>query len=166
MANIMPKATLTTTVLTPPPIRILLTIDVKGDSMTCSFAGSSGWVKGPFNSTVPTARAGVLIALMHLFPDVLPNAGFFEPIAIDVPTSTFLNAGYPKAVSGCSEVSSAVADVMLRALSQIVPDSAPAGCYRTMAAFTLGGFDPLLERSYVLYSFNGGAMGLTRISTG
>jgi N-methylhydantoinase B len=153
--------------LDPEPIKVHLTIDVRGDELHCSFEGSSGWVRGPFNSTVPTARAGVFIGLMHLFPDVMPNAGFFRPVQIDVPSDTFLNAPYPKAVSGSSgEVSSAVADATLHAFCSIAPASAVAGCYQTMAAFTLGGVDPLTGKSYVLYSFNGGGYGGSPIADG
>jgi N-methylhydantoinase B len=142
------------------PIRVHLTVTVNGDSLVCDFSGSSGFVRGPLNSTTPTTRAGVFAAIKHLFPDVPTNAGYFEPVSFIIPDTTFLNAGYPRAVSGCSaEVSSATADAFFRAMSAVLPYAATAGCYSTMAAFTLGGVDPATGRAYVLYSFNGGGYG-------
>jgi N-methylhydantoinase B len=151
----------------PEPMRVHVVIDVAGDELRCDFSGSSGLVRGPLNTALPTTEAGVYIGLKHLFPDVPMNAGCFEPVEIDVPTTTFLNAGYPKAVSGCSaEVSGAVADAVMRALAGPLPDLVPAGPYRTMAAFTLGGVDPDTGRPYVLFSFNGGGYGATSTGDG
>lgn len=144
----------------PDPLFVKVRVTVVGDEISCDFSGSTGWVKGPLNSTEQTTRAGVLIALKHMYPDLPTNAGCFVPIHVHVPADTFLNAPYPKAVSGCSaEISSASADAVLRALCDTLPGLVPAGAYRTMAAFTLGGIDPADGRPYVLFSFNGGGYG-------
>jgi N-methylhydantoinase B len=146
----------------PAPIEIHVAVTVAGDTVRCDFTGSSGPVRGPLNTSLPTTRAGVFIALKHLFPEVPMNAGCFVPVELVVPETSFLNSSYPRAVSGCSgEVSSAVVDAVLRALSEPLPDLVPAGCFRTIAAYTFGGMDPLTGRQYVLYAFNGGGFGGT-----
>jgi N-methylhydantoinase B len=141
------------------PIKVHATVTVAGDTLTADFTGSSSFVRGPLNTSRPTTVAGVHIALKHLFPDVPTNAGAFEAVDIHVPEGTFLNATYPRAVSGSAEVSSVVADVVSRALAQALPDVVPAGSYFTMAAYTLSGIDPDTGNTYVLYSFNGGGNG-------
>jgi N-methylhydantoinase B len=88
------------------------------------------------------------------------NAGCFEPLKIADPHGTFLYARYPRPVSGCAaEVSSRIAESVFTALARAIPDdlfAAPAG---TSGNLTLGGFDPLKERHYIMYVFSGGGYG-------
>ena len=88
------------------------------------------------------------------------NAGCFEPLHIADPHGTFLYARYPRPVSGCAaEVSSRIAESVFTTLAQAIPDdlfAAPAG---TSGNLTLGGYDPLKERHYIMYVFSGGGYG-------
>jgi N-methylhydantoinase B len=63
-------------------------------------------------------------------------------------------------VSGCAaEVSSRIAESVFTTLARAIPDdlfAAPAG---TSGNLTLGGFDPLKERHYIMYVFSGGGYG-------
>src|SRR5207249_669126 len=76
------------------------------------------------------------------------------------PHGTFLYRRYPRPVSGCAaEVSSRIAESVFVALARAIPDdlfAAPAG---TSGNLTLGGFDPLKERHYIMYVFSGGGYG-------
>jgi N-methylhydantoinase B len=82
------------------------------------------------------------------------------PLHIAEPEGTFLYARYPRPVSGCAaEVSSRIAEAVFAALARAVPDrlfAAPAG---TSGNLTLGGYDPLKERHYIMYFFSGGGYG-------
>jgi N-methylhydantoinase B len=88
------------------------------------------------------------------------NAGTFEPLTIVRPEGTFLDARYPRPVSGCAaEVSQRIAEAVFLALVQAIPNlvtAAPAG---TSGNFALGGFDPEKNASYVMYQITGGGYG-------
>src|SRR4029079_8365711 len=96
----------------------------------------------------------------HVFPDVPINAGCFEPLHLADPHGTFLYARYARAVSrSAAHVSSRDAEAVFTTLAQAIPDdlfAAPAG---TSGNLTLGGYDPLKERHYIMYVFSGGGYG-------
>ena len=109
------------------PIRVKLRLEIKGDEMALDFTGSSPPVKGPLNGTLSATFAAVFVAIKHIFPEVPINSGIFRPVTINVPEETFLNAKYPRAVSGSSaEVSLRVVDAVFGCLAQALPDQVPA----------------------------------------
>jgi N-methylhydantoinase B len=95
-----------------------------------------------------------------VFPDVPLNAGAFAPLHVPRPEGTFLDARYPRPVSGCAaEVSQRIAESVFLALVQAIPalvTAAPAG---SSGNFALGGFDPKTGRGYVMYQISGGGYG-------
>lgn len=98
--------------------------------------------------------------MRHIFPEVPVSAGAFEPLEVIRPTGTFLDAQYPRPVSGCAaEVSQRIAEAVFAALVEALParvTAAPAG---TSGNFALGGFDPETGRDYVMYQLSGGGYG-------
>src|SRR5690606_37822021 len=96
------------------------------------------------------------LAMRHIFPDVPISAGAFEPLVIRKPESTFLDAAYPRPVSGCAaEVSQRIAEAVFSAMVKALPElvtAAPAG---SSGNFGLGGFDPARNRPFVLYQLSG-----------
>ncbi len=142
------------------PLRIALTLTKRGDAVRCDFAGSSPPCQGPMNSVIATTRSAVYLAIKHVWPEVPINAGMFEPIAITGVEGTFLDARYPRPVSGCAaEVSQRIAEAVFLALVQAVPERVTAAPAGTSGNFALGGFDPLKDRGYVLYHITGGGYG-------
>jgi N-methylhydantoinase B len=142
------------------PLKIALTVTKQGEGLTFDFTGSSPPCRGPMNSVVATTYSAVYLAVKHIFPDVPINAGTFEPLTIVRPEGTFLDARYPRPVSGCAaEVSQRIAEAVFLALVQAIPNlvtAAPAG---TSGNFALGGFDPAKNASYVMYQITGGGYG-------
>src|SRR5262249_40572952 len=113
------------------PLRIALTVSKAAAALTFDFTGSSPPCGGPMNSVLATTISAVYLAMRHIFPDIPLNAGAFEPITIVRPAGTFLDAHYPRPVSGCAaEVSQRIAEAVFLALVQAIPDqvtAAPAG---------------------------------------
>jgi N-methylhydantoinase B len=144
----------------PDPLAIRLTIKKDGTDLHFDFSESSPPCRGPLNSVIATTRAAVYLAIKHIFPEVPINAGCFEPLKIADPHGTFLYARYPRPVSGCAaEVSSRIAESVFTTLARAIPEelfAAPAG---TSGNLTLGGYDPLKERHYIMYVFSGGGYG-------
>ena len=88
------------------------------------------------------------------------NAGAFRPVQVIAPETTFLNAQFPKAVSGSSaEVSLRVVDAVFGALSQAIPERVPAACFGSVENFTISGYDPESSKSYIMFRFSGGGYG-------
>jgi N-methylhydantoinase B len=153
------------------PLTIAMKVTKRGDALTFDMAGSSPPCRGPMNSVLATTKSSIYLAIKHVFPDVPINAGTFQPLHIVDPVGTFLDARYPRPVSGCAaEVSQRIAEAVFAALTKAIPDrlfAAPAG---TSGNFALGGHDPQGNggrgRSYVLYLISGGGYGGSAIGDG
>ncbi len=144
----------------PDPLAIRLTLTKNGTGLHFDFSESSPPCRGPLNSVIATTKAAVYLAIKHVFPDVPINAGCFEPLTIADPHGTFLYARYPRPVSGCAaEVSSRIAESVFAALARAIPDELFASPAGTSGNLTLGGYDPLKERHYIMYVFSGGGYG-------
>jgi N-methylhydantoinase B len=142
------------------PLRIRLTIAKQGEGMVFDLSGSSPPCQGPMNSVWATTCSAIYLGVKHVFPDVPINAGTFAPLTVLRPEGTFLDARYPRPVSGCAaEVSQRIAEAVFLALAQAIPEelwAAPAG---TSGNFALGGFDPARKAGYVMYQITGGGYG-------
>ena len=114
----------------------------------------------PMNSVLATTHSSVYLAMRHIFPEVPISAGAFEPLNIIEPTGTFLDARYPRPVSGCAaEVSQRIAEAVFAALADALPDRVTAAPAGTSGNFALGGNDPERGRDYVMYQISGGGYG-------
>jgi N-methylhydantoinase B len=142
------------------PLRIALAVTKSGETLTFDFTGSSPPCRGPMNSVFATTASAVYLAVRHVFPDTPLNAGAFEPLRIVRPEGTFLDARYPRPVSGCAaEVSQRIAEAVFLALVQAVPDAVTAAPAGSSGNFALGGTDPARGASYVMYQISGGGYG-------
>ena len=142
------------------PLRIALSVAKAGETLTFDFTGSSPPCRGPMNSVVATTYSAVYLAMRHIFPDIPLNAGAFEPLIIKRPEGTFLDARYPRPVSGCAaEVSQRIAEAVFLALVQAIPDRVTAAPAGTSGNFALGGIDPAKGAGYVMYQISGGGYG-------
>lgn len=142
------------------PLVISLTVTRAGARLWFDFAGSSAPCAGPMNSVRATTYSAVYLAMRHIFPDVPMSAGAFEPFEIVGIEGTFLDAQYPRPVSGCAaEVSQRIAEAVFAALVQALPDRVTAAPAGTSGNFCLGGHDPERGRDYVMYQISGGGYG-------
>lgn len=142
------------------PLEINLSVTKSGDELDFDFSRSSAPCQGPMNSVLATTLSSVYLAMRHIFPNVPISAGAFEPLKVRTPVGTFLDAHYPRPVSGCAaEVSQRIAEAVFAALVDPLPDlvtAAPAG---TSGNFALGGHDPAKGRDFVMYQLSGGGYG-------
>ena len=142
------------------PLTIALAVSCAGDGLEFDFTGSSPPCAGPMNSVRATTLSSVYLAMRHIFPDVPISAGAFEPLAVVGLKGTFLDAAYPRPVSGCAaEVSQRIAEAVFAALVQALPERVTAAPAGTSGNFGLGGFDPEKGRDYVMYQISGGGYG-------
>ena len=142
------------------PLAIRLRIDKTPGHLRFDFAGSSPPCLGPMNSVLATTLSSVYLAMRHIFPEVPISAGAFEPLEVIRPEGTFLDAHYPRPVSGCAaEVSQRIAEAVFAALVEPLPNRVTAAPAGTSGNFALGGYDPETGRDYVMYQLSGGGYG-------
>lgn len=142
------------------PLEIRLAIQAEDGVLTFDFAGSSDPCRGPMNSVLATTLSSVYLAMRHIFPDVPISAGAFEPLKVIRPEGTFLDAKYPRPVSGCAaEVSQRIAEAVFAALVEALPDRVTAAPAGSSGNFALGGHDPARNRGFVMYQISGGGYG-------
>ncbi len=142
------------------PLTIRLQINKAERGLHFDFSGSSAPCAGPMNSVLATTLSSVYLAIRHIFPEVPISAGAFEPLHVKRPSGTFLDAVYPRPVSGCAaEVSQRIAEAVFAALVDALPERVTAAPAGTSGNFALGGHDPLRGRDYVMYQISGGGYG-------
>ena len=142
------------------PLKIDLTVVKLAETLTFDFSKSSPPCMGPMNSVRATTLSSVYLAMRHIFPDVPISAGAFEPLTVLGIEGTFLDAHYPRPVSGCAaEVSQRIAEAVFAALVQAIPDRVTAAPAGTSGNFGLGGHDPATGQDYVMYQISGGGYG-------
>ncbi|MEW9918766.1 hydantoinase B/oxoprolinase family protein [Marimonas sp. MJW-29] len=142
------------------PLAIRLTITKTPGHLKFDFSESSPPCQGPMNSVLATTLSSVYLAMRHIFPEVPISAGAFEPLEVIRPEGTFLDARYPRPVSGCAaEISQRIAEAVFAALVEVLPDRVTAAPAGTSGNFALGGYDPLTGRDFVMYQLSGGGYG-------
>ena len=142
------------------PLAIRLAIHKSGDQLTFDFAGSSPPCIGPMNSVLATTLSSVYLAMRHIFPEVPISAGAFEPLDVIGVENTFLDARYPRPVSGCAaEVSQRIAEAVFAALVDALPDRVTAAPAGTSGNFALGGHNAEKAQDFVMYQLSGGGYG-------
>ena len=139
------------------PIPVRLTITVKGDTMHFDFAGTGPMARGPLNMSRNTTLSSCYVAVKHIFPDVPVNGGTFRPISFNVPPRTLLSAEYPAACGGYLDPLGRVVDVVFGAMSQIIPDKAPAAFFGTIGVVAISGTHPRSGSYFVgVFPYPGG----------
>ncbi len=142
------------------PLAIRLRINKTAGHLLFDFSDSSPPCIGPMNSVLATTLSSVYLAMRHIFPEVPISAGAFAPLEVRRPEGTFLDAQYPRPVSGCAaEVSQRIAEAVFAALVEPLPDRVTAAPAGTSGNFALGGHDPETGRDYVMYQLSGGGYG-------
>jgi N-methylhydantoinase B len=155
--------------ITDTPIKISVKITVhtskpgasRSHLVTVDFTGSDPQVQGSINAVAAiTYSACFYVFRCLLTEDVPAAAGLMRPIQVIAPEGTIVNARPPAAVAGGNvETSQRIVDVLLRALSQALPNGIPAAASGTMNNLTIGGIDPRTGEPFTYYETIAGGMG-------
>ena len=138
--------------ITDDPFAIRLSLECNGETARADFTESDDACAGPLNCRWPSVAACVYYVLKALLdPELPPNAGAYRPIEIVVRDGSLLSATYPNAVCNANIITTQrIVDTLLGALSQAVPDLAPAASSGTMNLLNIGGVD---DRTGVYYNY-------------
>jgi N-methylhydantoinase B len=127
--------------VTAEPVPILVRVTVSGDSLHADFTGTGPERPSSINAVAAVTRSAVYYVVRCLLDEAVPsNDGCFRPVSLTLPERSVVNAGPPRAVAaGNVETSQRIADVVLGALAQALPDIIPAASQGTMNNITIGG---------------------------
>ena len=141
-------------------IPICVKIDIQSDEIWLNFEGSAPQVTGNMNNSFAGLQASVLFALKVLIdPDGPTNHGMLDPVHIDAPEASVVNASFPAATAARAQTCQRIIDVILGALAPAVPERVIAACNGANGVATFSGEGP--DGQYYLYmeTIGGGAGG-------
>ncbi|SHI25212.1 hydantoinase B/oxoprolinase family protein [Desulfosporosinus lacus] len=136
------------------PIKIKVTVKIKGEEMMLDFEGTDPQVKGFVNSALVTSTTAAWIgALWALGPDIPRNSGAFRAIKVLLPKGSLVNPHEPAPVTlstltPASEIISAI----FQALDSVAGERLPAGFGRYCGP-SFYGIDPRNQEFYVGFAF-------------
>jgi N-methylhydantoinase B len=124
------------------PIQIRAAVTIDGDRVRVSFDGTGRQATVAINVVRSALEATVYYALKAaLDPDIPANGGFFDDVEIDAPEGTIVNPRPPAPVAARTDTCQRVADVVLGALAQALPERVPAGSHSSITYVTFAGSD-------------------------
>jgi N-methylhydantoinase B len=148
-------------------IKIVVTVRVRGSSMTFDFTGTDPQVRGPFNSVPASTLSAVYYAVRAISDPSIPNnGGCFRAVDAVLPEGTLVNPRPPAPVSCRTATIKRIADTILGALVRALPDRMPAASSGTLLVMAFGGRDPETGRPFVASELAAGGMGARRTKDG
>jgi N-methylhydantoinase B len=150
------------------PVRIAVAVEVRDGLLHVDFAGTADQVPSGMNVPIASTHAGVYFAVRCFagISGIRQNDGLARSIVLDVPAGSFLNPRFPAALSARHLAVQRVADVMVEALSALLPAQAIAGSHVSFPAFVFQAVDPRSGRLTLLADILGGGAGARRTAPG
>ena len=149
------------------PVGITVRLDVLDDRLRFDFTGTHKQVSGPVNAPLAKTWTTTFFCVRCILPnDIAFNDGLASIIEIYVPEGTVLNPRHPAPVNARSVTVNRLADVVLGALAQAVPERVGAQSCGVPTGVSFGGVDPRSGESFVFYESYSGGLGGTRIRDG
>ena len=134
-----------------PPMRLVVTVTVRGDSILIDFDGTGPQTESGLNSYINYTRSYCYAAVKCLTdPSGPQNDGAFRPVRIEAPLGSFLNPRPPAGGGPRAVFCYRLFDAVVGALAPALPDRVTAAGSH-FANPTFGGFDPRRDRRTVVY---------------
>lgn len=156
-------------VTTSEPIRLAVKVTIDADGVELDFTGTDAQRRNALNCPLASTWSMALYAVRCITgggggPS---NGGRNRPVRMIVPKGSFLNPNRPAAVGNRHYAQQGVADLVLKALAQIVPERSAAGCHISYPTMRVGGFDTRAQaprpdgesRYFIMHDILGGGLG-------
>jgi len=145
------------------PIMLRLTITKQGDQMTLDLSDSDPQVIGYMNSSWANIWAETIVTVFFTLPpddiDIKRNEGSWKPFKVIAPEGLIVNSRFPAPITTCtSTTNDALVEMIMRALSQAIPEYVVAGCGRISSTNVIG-YNPKTNGTFASLDF-------TEIETG
>ena len=130
----------------PVPVKVKVT--VKGSDIHFDYTGSGAQARGGINCTLAVTCNSTWFTVKALTDVSIPiNQGCYRPVSIHAPEGSIVNCSYPASVvSGNTETSPRVIDLLFKALSQAVPERVIGQSNCAACSGVFGGRDPDAQR--------------------
>ena len=141
-------------------VLIKLTIRKTGQGLVFDFTGSDPQVPGNINLTANAVRSSVCYALKALLdPDMPNNEGVLQAFEIVAPVASIVNCRAPGSVALRANTCQRVVDIVLGAMSAVLPERTIASANGANTSMVFAGEDPTTGSPYVYLETLGGGMG-------
>ena len=141
-------------------VLIKLTIRKTGQGLVFDFTGSDPQVPGNINLTANAVRSSVCYALKALLdPDMPNNEGVLQAFEIVAPVASIVNCRAPGSVALRANTCQRVVDIVLGAMSAVLPERTIASANGANTSMVFAGEDPSTGSPYVYLETLGGGMG-------
>ena len=141
-------------------VLIKLTIRKTGQGLVFDFTGSDPQVPGNINLTANAVRSSVCYALKALLdPDMPNNEGVLQAFEIVAPVASIVNCRAPGSVALRANTCQRVVDIVLGAMSAVLPERIIASANGANTSMVFAGEDPTTGSPYVYLETLGGGMG-------
>ena len=111
---------------TDDPVKVKVTLTVKGSDITVDLAGSDPQCLGAINSPKANTYSAVFYSLQFFLEPTAPqNEGMFNPINVVLPDDCWLNPKWPAPTIGCTVLAAPkIASAVWQAIANALPDRA------------------------------------------
>ena len=143
------------------PYRVQVTITKGPEKIIVDFAGTDSQALSSVNCSQGVARAATYTPLIAVLdPNIPLNQGVIDLIDWRAPLGSLVNPVYPApCFASTADPGDRISEIMLLALSKLLPERVTAGCYATGNNLTAGGCDPETGEDFVWYVFELGGCG-------
>lgn len=126
------------------PILLKVKVTVKGSEIHFDYTGTGAQTRGGINCPLAVTCNSTWFTVKALTDKSIPiNQGCYRPVKIDAPVGSIVNCSYPASVvSGNTETSPRVIDLLMKALSQAVPERVIGQSNCAACSGVFGGRDP------------------------
>jgi N-methylhydantoinase B len=123
-------------------------VTIQGDQIHFDYAGTGDQTIGGINCPLAVTCNSTWFTVKALTDISIPiNQGCYRPITIDAPLGSIVNCQFPASVvSGNTETSPRVIDLLLKALAQAVPERVVGQSNCAACSGVFGGKDPDSDR--------------------
>jgi N-methylhydantoinase B len=141
------------------PVKIQARVTVKGEEIHFDLTGSSPQTKGPVNSVASATVSAAYYVLRTITDPAIPNnSGCYRPLHFTLPDGSVVNPRYPAPVNARTVTVVRVADALMGALVQAIPERIIAADSGQLN-IAFGGFNPKTGKSFVTTELGTGGVG-------
>ncbi len=113
------------------PYKLAVTVSVSGDEMRIDWTGTADTVQGPTNHPfIGTVAMAQTVLKSLTMPHDPMNHGHLRPLTVTAPANTAVSPEYPAPTDSYGYVGEMVIHLIVKALSQAIPERCPAASYQ------------------------------------
>jgi N-methylhydantoinase B len=148
-----------------PPVGIRATVRVVDGVLDVDLTATDDQVPAGVNVPLASAHAGVFFAV-RCFVGLPQNAGLTRQVRLRTRKGSLLDPEFPAALSARHLAVQRLADLMVKALGELLPERAVAASHVSFPAFVFQAVDPRVGRMTLLADILGGGGGARRDAPG